>query len=279
MKNETQSSPEAIIELNHVHMAFNIANEKLTNLKEYFIKILKHELFYREFVALDDVNLNIYPGERYGFIGVNGSGKSTLLKIIAGVLEPTTGTCITHGSIAPIIELGAGFDMELTGRENIYLNGALLGYSRQFIDEHMDEIVEFAEVEKFVDMPLKNYSSGMVTRIAFSIATATIPDILVVDEALSVGDINFQAKCEARIHELVEENGTTLLFVSHSIEQVERVCNRALWLDHGVMRQVGDVRPVCDAYLAEQEQKKAEELAAMESADAAATESKETEAE
>lgn len=279
MTNETQSSPEAIIELNHVHMAFNIANEKLTNLKEYFIKILKHELFYREFVALDDVNLNIYPGERYGFIGVNGSGKSTLLKIIAGVLEPTTGTCITHGSIAPIIELGAGFDMELTGRENIYLNGALLGYSRQFIDEHMDEIVEFAEVEKFVDMPLKNYSSGMVTRIAFSIATATIPDILVVDEALSVGDINFQAKCEARIHELVEENGTTLLFVSHSIEQVERVCNRALWLDHGVMRQVGDVRPVCDAYLAEQEQKKAEELAAMESADAAATEAKETEAE
>lgn len=279
MTNETQSSPEPIIELNHVHMAFNIANEKLTNLKEYFIKILKHELFYREFVALDDVNLNIYPGERYGFIGVNGSGKSTLLKIIAGVLEPTTGTCITHGSIAPIIELGAGFDMELTGRENIYLNGALLGYSRQFIDEHMDEIVEFAEVEKFVDMPLKNYSSGMVTRIAFSIATATIPDILVVDEALSVGDINFQAKCEARIHELVEENGTTLLFVSHSIEQVERVCNRALWLDHGVMRQVGDVRPVCDAYLAEQEQKKAEELAAMESADAAATESKETEAE
>lgn len=279
MTNETQSSPEPIIELNHVHMAFNIANEKLTNLKEYFIKILKHELFYREFVALDDVNLNIYPGERYGFIGVNGSGKSTLLKIIAGVLEPTTGTCITHGSIAPIIELGAGFDMELTGRENIYLNGALLGYSRQFIDEHMNEIVEFAEVEKFVDMPLKNYSSGMVTRIAFSIATATIPDILVVDEALSVGDINFQAKCEARIHELVEENGTTLLFVSHSIEQVERVCNRALWLDHGVMRQVGDVRPVCDAYLAEQEQKKAEELAAMESADAAATEAKETEAE
>ena len=279
MTNETQSSPEPIIELNHVHMAFNIANEKLTNLKEYFIKILKHELFYREFVALDDMNLDIYPGERYGFIGVNGSGKSTLLKIIAGVLEPTTGTCITHGSIAPIIELGAGFDMELTGRENIYLNGALLGYSRQFIDEHMDEIVEFAEVEKFVDMPLKNYSSGMVTRIAFSIATATIPDILVVDEALSVGDINFQAKCEARIHELVEENGTTLLFVSHSIEQVERVCNRALWLDHGVMRQVGDVRPVCDAYLAEQEQKKAEELAAMESADAAATEAKETEAE
>lgn len=279
MTNRCPSPQEPIIELDHVHMSFNIANEKLTNLKEYFIKILKHELFYREFVALDDVNLNIYPGERYGFIGVNGSGKSTLLKIIAGVLEPTTGTCTTRGSIAPIIELGAGFDMELTGRENIYLNGALLGYSRQFIDEHMDEIVEFAEVEKFVDMPLKNYSSGMVTRIAFSIATATIPDILVVDEALSVGDINFQAKCEARIHELVEENGTTLLFVSHSIEQVERVCNRALWLDHGIMRQVGDVRPVCDAYLAEQEQKKAEEIASVEKSDAERIEAKNTEGE
>ena len=279
MTNRCPFPQEPIIELDHVHMAFNIANEKLTNLKEYFIKILKHELFYREFVALDDVNLNIYPGERYGFIGVNGSGKSTLLKIIAGVLEPTTGTCTTRGSIAPIIELGAGFDMELTGRENIYLNGALLGYSRQFIDEHMDEIVEFAEVEKFVDMPLKNYSSGMVTRIAFSIATATIPDILVVDEALSVGDINFQAKCEARIHELVEENGTTLLFVSHSIEQVERVCNRALWLDHGIMRQVGEVRPVCDAYLAEQEQKKAEEISSVEKSDAERIEAKKAEAE
>lgn len=261
------SPDQPIIELDHVHMAFNVANQKLTNLKEYFIAVLKRQLFYREFVALDDVNLNIYPGERYGFIGVNGSGKSTLLKIIAGVLDPTTGTCITHGSIAPIIELGAGFDMELTGRENIYLNGALLGYSRKFIDEHLDEIVEFAEVENFVDMPLKNYSSGMVTRIAFSIATATIPDILVVDEALSVGDINFQAKCEARIHELVEENGTTLLFVSHSIDQVERVCNKALWLDHGVTRQVGEVHEVCNAYLAEQESKKEAAIAQVEAAE------------
>lgn len=259
MADQRTIATEPLIELDHVHMAFNIANEKLTNLKEYFIKILKHELFYREFVALEDVKLDIYPGERYGFIGVNGSGKSTLLKIIAGVLDPTSGTCITRGSIAPIIELGAGFDIELTGRENIYLNGALLGYSRQFIDEHLDDIVEFAEVERFVDMPLKNYSSGMITRIAFSIATATIPDILVVDEALSVGDINFQAKCEDRIHELVEENGTTLLFVSHSIEQVERVCNRALWLDQGITREIGDVHEVCAHYLAEQERKKKEE--------------------
>lgn len=270
---------QPIIELNHVHMAFNVANEKLTNLKEYFIEILKHQLFYREFVALQDVDLDIYPGERYGFIGVNGSGKSTLLKIIAGVLDPTTGTCITRGSIAPIIELGAGFDMELTGRENIYLNGALLGYSRKFIDEHLDEIVEFAEVENFVDMPLKNYSSGMVTRIAFSIATATIPDILVVDEALSVGDINFQAKCEARIHELVEENGTTLLFVSHSIDQVERVCDKALWLDHGVTRQIGEVHEVCDAYLAEQESKKESEIAQAKAEEDAMIEAKQADEE
>ena len=241
-------SPEPIISIDHVRMSFNIANEQLNNLKEYFIKIAKRELFFREFIALEDVTLNIYPGERYGFIGVNGSGKSTLLKVIAGVLEPTKGTCETHGSIAPLIELGAGFDLDLTARENTYLNGALLGYSKKFIDDHFDEIVEFAEVRDFIDMPLKNYSSGMVARIAFAIATATIPDILVVDEALSVGDFMFQAKCEKRINELVEDNGTTLLFVSHSIEQVERVCNKALWLDHGHQKMVGDVADVCEAY-------------------------------
>lgn len=239
---------EPIIEIDHVRMSFNIANEQLNNLKEYFIKIIKRQLFYREFVALEDVNLNIYPGERYGFIGVNGSGKSTLLKVIAGVLEPTRGTCTTHGSIAPLIELGAGFDMDLTARENTYLNGALLGYSKQFIDEHFDDIVEFAEVQDFIDMPLKNYSSGMVARIAFAIATATEPDILVVDEALSVGDFMFQEKCEKRIGELVDQYGTTLLFVSHSTEQVERVCNKALWLDHGHMKMVGDCNEVCEAY-------------------------------
>lgn len=242
------SPSDPIIEIEHVKMAFNVANEQLTNLKEYFIKIMKHELFYREFIALKDVHLNIYPGERWGFIGVNGSGKSTLLKIIAGVLEPTEGICVTHGSIAPLIELGAGFDFELTARENTYLNGALLGYSKDFIDEHFDEIVEFAEVRDFIDMPLKNYSSGMVARIAFSIATATTPDILVVDEALSVGDYQFQQKCEARINELVETHGTTLLFVSHNTEQVQRVCNKALWLDHGDVRMIGDASEVCPAY-------------------------------
>ena len=229
-------------------MVFNIANQQLNSLKEYFIAFARHQLMFREFVALDDVTLNIYPGERYGFVGVNGSGKSTLLKCIAGVLEPTTGYVRTRGSMAPLIELGAGFDMELTARENTYLNGALLGYSKQFIDEHFDEIVDFAEVRDFIDMPLKNYSSGMVARIAFAIATVTEPDILVVDEALSVGDFMFQEKCEKRIDYLVHEHGTTLLFVSHIPDQVRRVCNKALWLDHGKVKMVGDVNEVCDAY-------------------------------
>ena len=187
---DSHEAEEPIVEINHVHMVFNIANQQLNSLKEYFIAIARHQLMFREFVALDDVTLNIYPGERYGFVGVNGSGKSTLLKCIAGVLEPTTGYVRTRGSMAPLIELGAGFDMELTARENTYLNGALLGYSKQFIDEHFDDIVDFAEVRDFIDMPLKNYSSGMVARIAFAIATVTEPDILVRDQALSVGDVN-----------------------------------------------------------------------------------------
>lgn len=239
---------EPIIEIKDVQMAFNMANEQLTNLKEYFIKLAKHELFFHEFVALKNVSLNIYPGERYGLVGVNGSGKSTLLKCIAGVLEPTQGTVRCFGTMAPLIELGAGFNEELTARENTYLNGALLGYSKEFIDEKFDSIIKFAEIEGFVDMPLKNYSSGMKTRIAFAIATATTPDILVIDEALSVGDIKFRQKCENRINELVERYGTTILFVSHSIEQVRRVCNRAVWIDKGTMRMAGDVEPVLAAY-------------------------------
>ncbi len=237
-----------IIELDHIRMVFNMASENLTNLKEYFIKVIRRELFFREFVALDDVNFNIYPGDRYGFVGVNGSGKSTLLKVIAGVLEPTSGEVRTFGTIAPLIELGAGFDLELTCRENVYLNGALLGYSESFIDEHFDSIIDFAEVGDFVDMPLKNYSSGMLARIGFAIATATTPDILVVDEALSVGDFMFQQKCEQRIGELVDRHGTTLLFVSHDIEQVRRVCNKALWIDRSKQMQIGEVNEVCDAY-------------------------------
>ncbi len=246
--NTNLSSQEPMIEVENVDMVFNIANEQLNSLKEYFIKIIKKELFFREFKALEDISFTVYKGDVYGIVGTNGSGKSTILKIIAGVLTPTKGTCKIHGTIAPLIELGAGFDPELTARENVYLNGALLGYSKSFINENFDSIIDFAEVHDFVDMPLKNYSSGMVARIAFAIATITTPDILVVDEALSVGDFLFQEKCEKRIADLVENHNTTLLFVSHSIEQVERVCRQALWIEKGRMRMQGDVHAVCNAY-------------------------------
>lgn len=242
------SMSEPVIVINHVSMVFNIASEQLNNLKEYFLALIKGKLFFKEFTALDDIDFVVNRGEQYGIVGTNGSGKSTLLKIIAGVLEPSKGRVAIGGSIAPLIELGAGFDFELTARENIYLNGALLGYSQQFIDERFDSIVEFAEVGNFLDMPMKNYSSGMVARVAFAVATATIPDILVVDEALSVGDFRFQEKCEQRIRELVEDHGTTLLFVSHSIDQVERVCEKAVWIEKGHMRMIGDVKDVCEAY-------------------------------
>ena len=244
----SDGNAEPMIVVDHVDMVFNIANEQLNSLKEYFIKAMKRELFFREFKALQDISVTVNRGDVYGIVGTNGSGKSTLLKIVAGVLEPTRGTCTINGSIAPLIELGAGFDPELTARENVYLNGSLLGYSRQFVDEHFDSIIDFAEIRDFVDMPLKNYSSGMTARIAFAIATATVPDILVVDEALSVGDFLFQEKCERRINELVNDYGTTLLFVSHSIDQVERVCQKALWIEKGIMRMNGDVKEVCEAY-------------------------------
>lgn len=239
---------EPIIEINHVDMIFNMANQQLNNLKEYAVALFKHELFFKEFKALDNINLTIYPGDVYGIVGTNGSGKSTLLKIVAGVLDPSHGTCTINGSIAPLIELGAGFDPDLTARENVYLNGALLGYSKEFVDKHMDEIIDFADVRDFIDIPIKNYSSGMIARIAFSIATATIPDILVVDEALSVGDFLFQKKCEERIADLVNNHGTTLLFVSHSIEQVERVCKKAVWIEKGHLIMQGDVKEVCSEY-------------------------------
>lgn len=245
-----QVDTDIMIEFDHVDMIFNIASEQLNNLKEYFIKLVKHQLFFEEFKALKDISFQIRRGEVYGVVGTNGSGKSTLLKLVAGVLEPSHGTVKVNGTIAPIIELGAGFDFELTARENVYLNGALLGYSEKFIDESYDKIIDFAEVREFQDMPIKNYSSGMVARIAFAIATVTTPDILVVDEALSVGDFRFQEKCEKRINELVHEHGTTLLFVSHSIEQVERVCERALWIEKGEMRMQGPVKEVCEAYRA-----------------------------
>ena len=239
---------EPIVVINHVTMIFNIASEQLNSLKEYFLALLKGNLHFKAFKALDDIDFVVNRGDRFGIVGTNGSGKSTLLKIVAGVLEPAEGRVAIGGTIAPLIELGAGFDMELTARENIYLNGALLGYSKQYIDERFEDIVDFAEVRDFLDMPMKNYSSGMVARVAFSVATAIIPDILVVDETLSVGDFLFQEKCEKRINELVDGHGTTLLFVSHSIDQVERVCDKAVWIEKGHMRMIGNVKDVCKAY-------------------------------
>ena len=200
-KDPGTKSDDPVIVFDHVDMIFNIASEQLNNLKEYFIKLVRRELFFEEFKALKDISFTINRGEVYGVVGSNGSGKSTLLKLVAGVLEPSNGTVTVNGTIAPIIELGAGFDFELTARENVYLNGALLGYSKKFMDEKYESIIDFAEIRDFQDMPIKNYSSGMVARIAFAIATVTTPDILVVDEALSVGDFRFQEKCENRIKE------------------------------------------------------------------------------
>lgn len=243
-----EPSGEYAVKASEVTMAFNMAGEQLNSLKEYFLKIVKRELFFKEFLALKNVSFEVRHGDVFGLVGTNGSGKSTLLKVIAGVLAPTTGTCEVNGSIAPLIELGAGFDMDLSARENIYLNGALLGYSRDFIDRHFDEIVDFAELWDFLELPMKNYSSGMVARIAFSIATVIVPDILIVDETLSVGDMFFQEKCEARINSLIDEHNTTVLFVSHSIKQVERICKHALWIEKGTTQMIGDAEEVCEAY-------------------------------
>ena len=194
-----------------------------------------------------DVSLTVEPGDFYGLVGLNGSGKSTLLKVISGVYKPSQGNVKVSGTIAPLIELGAGFDMDLTARENIYLNGTVLGYTPKYIDSKFDEIVEFSELRDFLDVPLKNYSSGMVARIAFAIATITKPDILIADEILSVGDFLFQQKCEQRMQELMS-GGTTVILVSHSIEQVERMCNKVAWLDHGHLRMNGPTAQVCEAY-------------------------------
>lgn len=244
----TAPQTNSVIAVNDVSMVFNIASERLNNLKEYFIKILRHELFFKEFRALDHVSFSVGRGEVVGLVGTNGSGKSTMLKCIAGVLEPSEGSISVEGSIAPLIELGAGFDPELTALENIYLNGALLGYSRAFLDEHLNEIVDFAELHDFMEMPLKNYSSGMVARIAFAIATVAKPDVLIVDETLAVGDVFFQNKCEERIKNFIASGDVTVLFVSHSIEQVERICQRAVWIEKGVLRMDGPVDEVCEAY-------------------------------
>ena len=247
-QNAIEGDSPIMIDVAHVSMVFNMASQQLNSLKEYAIALARRELMFKEFRALDDVSFTVRKGDVFGILGTNGSGKSTMLKIIAGVLEPTKGTCEINGSIAPLIELGAGFDMELTARENIFLNGALLGYSKKFIQQHFDEIVEFAEIENFLDMPMKNYSSGMVARIAFAIATVVVPEILIVDEVLSVGDFMFQQKCERRITELIKEHDVTVLIVSHNNDQIERLCNKAIWIEKGHTRMMGAAGDVCRAY-------------------------------
>lgn len=238
---------DTIIDVNDVTMRFNLAEEKTETIKEYFVKLVSGKLHFNEFFALRNVSFQVKRGEAVALIGKNGSGKSTILKILAGVMYPTKGTVTVNGSIAPLIELGAGFDIELTARENIYLNGAILGHDRKFMDQHFEEIVEFSELREFLDVPLKNFSSGMVARLGFSIATVIKADILIVDEVLAVGDFRFQEKCKAKIAQLLK-GGTTLLFVSHSKEQVKALCPKAAWLDHGNLMAFGNTKEVYDLY-------------------------------
>lgn len=235
------------VDIRNVTMKFNMPKEKVDSLKEFFVKKIKRQMRYEEFVALDDVSLQVNKGEVVGIVGLNGSGKSTLLKLVSGIMKPTSGTVTTYGSISPLIELGAGFDFELTARENVFLNGSVLGLSRNFIKEKYDEIIEFAELREFENTAIKNFSSGMVARLGFSIATLVKPEILIVDEILAVGDFLFQQKSEKRIQEMMS-GGTTVLLVSHSIDQIERMCSRVLWLEHGKARMLGDAKTVCEEY-------------------------------
>lgn len=239
-----------MVDVDNVTIRFNLASQKIDNLKEYFIKLVKRELMFQEFLAVKDISFKVHAGEAWGLIGTNGSGKSTLLKAISGIIKPYKGNISVNGSVAPLIELGAGFDPEMTARENIFLNGCVLGHSQEFMQQHFDEIVDFAELHKFIDSPLKNYSSGMRARLGFSIATMVKPDILIIDEILAVGDIKFRQKCMERMDEMLA-GGTTLLYVSHNISEVKRLCSHALWIDKGNFVMKGDVNEVCDAYMKE----------------------------
>ncbi len=242
---------ETMIEVKNVSMRFNLGIEKGFSIKQAFVDMFKKKKAKNkkknEFWALKDVNFDINRGEVVGFIGSNGAGKSTLLKVVAGVMKPTKGTVNAYGNICPMIELGAGFDMELTARENIYLNGAVMGYSKELIDNKFNEIVEFSELQEFLDVPVRNFSSGMVARLAFSVATIVNPEILIVDEILSVGDMAFQAKSENKMLSMIG-GGTTVLFVSHSIEQIKKMCDRVVWIEHGVVQKIGG-KDVCDEYV------------------------------
>lgn len=236
-----------MIKAENISMRYLMNTDRIQSMKEYVVKFLKREIKYKEFWALKDVSFDVRKGEVMGIIGHNGAGKSTLLKVISGILKPTEGSLQVNGTIVPMLELGSGFDFELSGRENIFLNGAILGYSEKFLQDKYDEIVAFSELGEFIEASLRSYSSGMVMRLAFSIATVVNPDILIVDEILAVGDAAFQEKSKKRMLELMG-GGTTVLFVSHSLEQIREMCDRVLWLDHGRMRLCGDAQSVCDAY-------------------------------
>ena len=248
----SEQQDDNIVEVRNVSMRFNLSKEKVDNLKEYVVKFLKHQLLFDEFYALRNVSFSVKRGEPFAIVGENGCGKSTLLKVISGIFYPTEGSVHVHGSVAPLIELGAGFDMDLTARENIFLNGAVLGYDTAFMEDKFQEIMDFAELWDFVDVPVKNFSSGMVARLGFSIATVVVPDLLIVAEILSVGDFMFPQKCERKMQEMIEQ-GATLIFVSHSSEQVKHLCKKAVWLKHGVVQMIGDATEVSDAYIHDME--------------------------
>lgn len=236
-----------MIRAKNISMRYLMTYDRIQSIKEYMVQLVKRKIKYEEFWALKDVSFEIEKGEVVGIIGHNGAGKSTLLKVISGILKPTSGELEVNGNIVPMLELGSGFDHDLTGRENIFLNGAILGYTEMYLKEKYDEIVEFSELGKFIDVPIRNYSSGMLMRLAFSIATVVQPEILIVDEILAVGDAAFQEKSKARMLELMG-GGTTVLFVSHSLEQIREMCDRVIWLEHGNVQMIGETETVCNSY-------------------------------
>lgn len=238
---------KTVLSVEHVGMRFNLSKEKVDSLKDYVLKSITRQMKFDEFWALKDINFTLKKGDRIGILGTNGAGKSTLLKVIAGVFKPTEGKVVRNGRIVPLLELGAGFDKEYTGRENIYLYSAVLGYSKEFIDSKFEEIVKFSGLRKFLDVPLKNYSSGMKSRLGFSIATIVEPEILILDEVLSVGDAKFRKKSEKKILSMMDK-GVTVLFVSHSLAQVQRICNKAMILENGTIRNIGDVDEIAAEY-------------------------------
>ena len=238
---------DSIITVDNVSMHFRMDKNRTTSLKEWVVSFLKGKQQYEEFHALENVTFDVKRGEIFGVIGRNGAGKSTLLKVVSGIYKPTSGKAVSAGRIAPMLELGSGFDPELSGRDNIFLNGAILGFSEEFLKSKYDEIVAFSELGDFIHQPIKTYSSGMMMRLAFSVATIVEPEILIVDEILAVGDASFQQKSRARMLELMQ-GGTTVLFVSHSMDQIREMCDRVLWLDHGTVKMIGPTQEVCDAY-------------------------------